>query len=176
MDLVKEGPCGNVGWCTHCSSLALKENPKLLESLDEILLDNFKYIQQITVLLEAPKESPYDGQTLQLDIDIPDEYPKKPIQCYFKQSILHINVSQSKQEDAQGYQIMFKQVTKKHWQRNYQIFQIIMTIIELLKTPDDSEFYFTKEHMGTGDFIAENEKTYKEWKENKEMFIQRVSM
>ena len=115
VDLVKDGPCGNVGWCTHCSSLTLKENPKLLESLDEILLDNFKYIQQITVLLEAPKESPYSGQTLQLDIDIPDEYPKKPLRCYFKQSILHINVSQSKQEHAQGYQIMFKQVTKTHW-------------------------------------------------------------
>ena len=36
------------------------------------MLDNFKYIQQITVLLEAPKDCLYKGQTMQLDIDIPD--------------------------------------------------------------------------------------------------------
>lgn len=59
----KKEPCGNTGWCTKCSNLSLKENPAFLKCLDEILLDNFKFIQQITILLEAPKESPYDGQT-----------------------------------------------------------------------------------------------------------------
>lgn len=50
-------------------------------------------------MLEGPKDSPYKGQTLQLDIDIPDEYPKEPLKCYFKQSIYHINVSQSKHDN-----------------------------------------------------------------------------
>ena len=48
------------------------------------MLDNFKFIQQITVLLEGPKDSPYEGKTFQLDIDIPDRYPKEPLLCYLK--------------------------------------------------------------------------------------------
>ena len=61
MDLNKDGPCGNKDWCTQCSTLALKDKPDLLKSLDEIMLDNFKYIQQITVMIEAPKTCPYAG-------------------------------------------------------------------------------------------------------------------
>ena len=26
MDIGNAGPCGNVGWCTQCSTLSLKEN------------------------------------------------------------------------------------------------------------------------------------------------------
>lgn len=126
-------------------------------------------------MLEGPKDSPYKGQTLQLDIDIPDEYPKEPLKCYFKQSIYHINVSQSK-HDNQGYRILFKSITKKHWMRNYQIFQIIVQIIELLKTPDDKEFYFTKENQGTDDVTTDNENIFKEYKENKEQYMMKASM
>ena len=79
MDIGNAGPCGNVGWCTQCSTLSLKENSGILKCLEEIMLDNFKYIQQITVLFEAPKDCLYKGQTMQLDIDIPDEYPKAPL-------------------------------------------------------------------------------------------------
>jgi len=43
-DIIVDGPCGNEGWCTKCSTLSLKENQVLIKSLDQIMLDNFKYI------------------------------------------------------------------------------------------------------------------------------------
>lgn len=79
------GPCGNEGWCMKCSTLYLKENQGILKSVDEILLDNFKYIQAITCIIEAPKDCPYEGNTFQIDIEIPDKYPKEPLRCYLKQ-------------------------------------------------------------------------------------------
>lgn len=60
--------------------------------------------------------------------------------------------------------------------RNYQIFQIIVQIIELLKTPDDKEFYFTKENQGTDDVTTDNENIFKEYKENKEQYMMKASM
>ena len=93
IDLNNNGPCGNIGWCTQCSTLSLKDNQGILKCLDEIMLDNFKYIQQITVLIDAPKDSAYKGQTLQLDIDIPDEYPKD--QCLSPEAIEQLRLEEN---------------------------------------------------------------------------------
>ena len=88
----KEKVCGNEGWCVHCSSLELLERKDDLNYLDDILTDNFKFIQQITFMVLGPKGTPYESNKYQIDIDIPDKYPKVPLECYLKQKICHINV------------------------------------------------------------------------------------
>ena len=43
----------------------------------------------------GPDESPYAGKNITLDIDIPDDYPNKALQCYVNKGLYHINVLQS---------------------------------------------------------------------------------
>jgi len=51
-----------------------------------------------------------------------------------------------------------------------------MQFIELLQTPDDQEYYFTKEHYGKEDETGNNEWAYEFWKDNKEKFIEKAKM
>ena len=48
-------------------------------------------------MINGPKGTVYEGNKYQLDIDIPDGYPKQPLDCYFKQRLLHVNVEQSEE-------------------------------------------------------------------------------
>ena len=45
-------------------------------------------------------------------------------------------------------------------------------IIEVLKTPDDSEYFWSKENTGKEELTTKNEDCYNLWKENKDKFIE----
>jgi hypothetical protein len=87
-----DSTCNNQGWCSHCSSLMLLDNMWIMDCISDIFTDNFKFIQQITIMVNAPKGSAYEGKEYQINIDIPDNYPKAPLSCFLMQPIKHINI------------------------------------------------------------------------------------
>jgi ubiquitin-protein ligase len=132
--------CGNKGWCTSCSKLELLDKEWVLECIDDIYTENFKFIQQITVMINAPKGSPYEGNKFQINIDIPDAYPKAALACFFMQPIRHINIEQK----AIGPKhVRFSNIfNHQDWKPGMQIFQVICSVIELLVEPDNSQNFF----------------------------------
>ena len=79
----------------------------------------------------GPSGSYYAGNKYQIDVDIPDQYPKVPLECYIKQKICHVNVEQG-DPNPKGYRILFKNLKEANWKQNFQIFQIICQIVKLL--------------------------------------------
>ena len=62
---------------------------------------------------------------------------------------------------------MFKNLTSEGWKSNFQIFQIVMQIIEIMKNPEDSENYFQSN--------AKNEELLTMYKTDKEKYKQTVT-
>ena len=91
-------------------------------------------------MINAPQDSPYPGSKFQVNIDIPDAYPKAPVSCFMMQPIKHVNVEQK----AVGSRyVLFREVYNlSDWKPSVQIFQIICRVVQLLKEPDGSQNFF----------------------------------
>ena len=48
----------------------------------------------MTVMINGPKDTPYYGNKFQINIDIPDNYPKEPLACFCMQEVKHVNIEQ----------------------------------------------------------------------------------
>lgn len=66
---------------------------------------------------EAPDKSLYATEPYDVEIDIPQTYPEKPLECYLIQKIYHLNVEQSK-EDKPRYQVLIKSISPNHSTKN----------------------------------------------------------
>mmetsp|Transcript_11146 Transcript_11146/g.18703 ORF Transcript_11146/g.18703 Transcript_11146/m.18703 type:complete len:97 (+) Transcript_11146:437-727(+) len=80
---------------------------------------------------------------------VPFDYPSSPPSAYFLQPVIHVNVSQTKlgKLGKNHYEVKFKAIQSPTeiggaWTPQKRLFQFIVEVMEILRTPDDSKNYF----------------------------------
>ena len=81
-----------------------------------------------TATINGPVDSLYDGYKFDLSIDIPAEYPNKPLQIKFLTKIEHVNVNN------QGDICM--DILKTEWTAAQNMRTILISLISLLSEPN----------------------------------------
>lgn len=82
--------------------------------------------------LYGPKDSPYEGGTFKISIDIPNEYPLRPPLIKFRTSIYHPNIHYNGQ-------ICLDILKLPAWSPALGINRALLSIIVLLSSPNGSD-------------------------------------
>lgn len=90
--------------------------------------DNTRYLD---VMLEGPKDSPYEGGIFKLEMFLTDEYPMAPPKVRFMTKIYHPNV------DKLGRICL--DILKDKWSPALQIKTILISIQALLSDPNPDD-------------------------------------
>ena len=83
-------------------------------------------------IITGPADTPYEGGTYMLHIDIPKEYPHKPPDVKFKTHIFHPNIS-----PQSGYICL--DILKHMWSPAMGIGKVILSILQLLSDPNPND-------------------------------------
>ena len=135
----------------------IKETQKLKKDpingiMAEPFPDNPRYFN---VIIDGPKDSPYEGGHFKLQLYLPEEYPMVPPKCLFMTKIYHPNI------DFLGRICL--DILKKNWSPALQIRAVLLSIQSLLSEPnvEDPLNEEVNKHYLTNRKDAE--KTAKEW-------------
>ena len=108
----------------------IKETQKLKKDpingiVAEPFPDNPRYFN---VVIDGPKDSPYEGGHFKLQLYLPEEYPMVPPKCLFMTKIYHPNI------DFLGRICL--DILKKNWSPALQIRAVLLSIQSLLSEPN----------------------------------------
>lgn len=90
--------------------------------------DNLRYFD---IVIEGPKESPYEGGTFNLELFLPEEYPMVPPKVRFLTKIYHPNI------DRLGRICL--DILKDKWSPALQIDKVCLSIQLLLQAPNPDD-------------------------------------
>lgn len=90
--------------------------------------DNLRYL---TVEMEGPDNSPFAGGVFNLELYLPEEYPMEPPKIRFLTPLYHPNI------DKLGRICL--DVLKDHWSPAFQIRTVLLSIQQLLGTPNPDD-------------------------------------
>jgi len=91
----------------------------------------------------GPKDTPYASEKFELSFHVPRGYPSQPFDVSMKQQIYHLNIEQFPKEPYhEDNKVMVQELLPENWRPHMTIFQILLSILQVLKKPDDSIEYF----------------------------------
>ncbi|XBW36211.1 hypothetical protein QEN19_001791 [Hanseniaspora menglaensis] len=90
--------------------------------------DNLRYL---SVEMEGPGNSPYQGGVFNLELYLPEDYPMEPPKIRFLTPVYHPNI------DKLGRICL--DVLKDHWSPAFQIRTVLLSIQQLLDTPNPDD-------------------------------------
>lgn len=114
--------------------------------------DNLRHFR---VMLEGPRDSPYEGGRFKLELFLPEEYPMAPPKVRFLTKIYHPNV------DKLGRICL--DILKDKWSPALQIRTVLLSIQALLSAPNPDDPLSEKIAKAWRDNEVEALKTAKEW-------------
>ncbi|KAI3362459.1 hypothetical protein L3Q82_012744 [Scortum barcoo] len=141
-----------------------------IDELEEIRKSGMRYFRNIRVDesniccwqgLIVPDRAPYDKGAFRIEIIFPAEYPFKPPKITFKTKIYHPNI------DEKG-QVCLSIITAENWKPATKTDQVIMTLMELVNTPQP-------EHPLRADLAEEYSKDRAKFMKNAEEFTKKHS-
>lgn len=111
----------------------LKETQKLkTDPIEGIKAErDSKNERHFHVVVDGPKDSPYEGGKFKLEIYLPEEYPMVPPKVMFITKIYHPNI------DFLGRICL--DILKKEWSPALQIRTVLLSIICLLSKPNTDD-------------------------------------
>lgn len=68
------------------------EQADVLLNVSHVDVESFTKDQVIKIKFSGPDGTYYSGSDYELDLEIPVDYPKGPIDCYINKGIYHLNV------------------------------------------------------------------------------------
>lgn len=132
----------------------LQKNPPLFCSVSAID-DNNPYL--LKAIISGPINTPYEGGTFILKIEIPEKYPYKPPKIKFETKIFHGNI------DEYGHVCL--SILNKDWSPAYDIKHILLSIQLLLNDPysQNNKSSMFENSMMCKCYRKEYDKLAKEW-------------
>jgi ubiquitin-protein ligase len=108
----------------------------VVETVEESLKDAFREngsmtnVNNFTIILRGPSDTPYEGGKFKLRIVIPLEYPMKPPVITFVSAIKHVNV--------RGQSICLD-ILKSNWSPALMLYKVLLSLSFLLATPNPDD-------------------------------------
>ena len=103
-----------------------------------VALRNFNYSTWVAAMY-GPKESPYEGGIFRLNIDFPNTYPRDPPVLIMTTPIYHPNI------DDEGFICI--DIIRGSWQSNYTMRFILNSVVGILKYPNPSSPWPSKQNI-----------------------------
>ena len=95
------------------------------------------------IIMDGPKDSPYNGGKFKIKIIFTDNYPQKPPEFKFLTPILHININ--------GETICMDTLGNKY-KPNYSIVYLLSQVFMLLSIPNEDNAYGTYRDLYRNDY------------------------
>ena len=113
----------------------------LILNLKGIDTSRFDSEHSVLVTFEGPDESVYALQDYDLEVKMPEQWPKAPFLCYLKQKIFHINVHRSAEATEKKYQVIVNSLAQD-WDPAMPVVSAVMAVMEALAKPEAEKCYF----------------------------------
>lgn len=99
------------------------------EDIDTALLTSLSNMNNFDLIMNGPKNSPYDGGKFVMNINIPEDYPFKSPNIVFKTRIYHPHISKNG--------LICIETLGAGWGPNVGLLQSLMSIYALLFSPNN---------------------------------------
>jgi ubiquitin-protein ligase len=106
-------------------------NNDIPETIKEVYINEENIYGEHLVLLNGPKDTPFEGGIFKLSINLPSDYPFKPPIMRFQTYIYHPNISR---EGSICIDIL-----KDQWSSALRLYKVILSISDLLATPNPDD-------------------------------------
>jgi len=132
----------------------LKElmNNDIPETIKEVTINDENIYGEHTVLINGPKDTPFEGGVFKLIFTLPADYPFKPPSMRFVTTVHHPNISR---EGSICIDIL-----KDQWSSALRLYKVILSISDLLATPNPDD--------------PLSPDVAREYKTNRELYVKRV--
>lgn len=92
-------------------------------------LENISFLNNFTIILKGPSNTPYDDGKFKLHIVVPNDYPFKPPSIKMLTPIFHPNIKDKE---------ICLDILKDNWKPSYNLLKILESLYDLLKNPNSN--------------------------------------
>ncbi len=106
-------------------------NNDIPETIKEVKINEDDMYGEHTVVINGPRETPFEGGVFKIAFKMPTDYPFKPPKMYFQTKVYHPNIS----SDG-GICI---DILKDQWSSALRITKVLLSLSDLLANPNPND-------------------------------------
>jgi ubiquitin-conjugating enzyme E2 D/E len=106
-------------------------NNDIPETIKDVKINEDDMYGEHTVLLNGPKDTPFEGGIFKIAFKMPTDYPFKPPKMYFKTKVYHPNIS--------GDGSICIDILKDQWSSALRITKVLLSLSDLLANPNPND-------------------------------------
>lgn len=106
-------------------------NNDIPETIKDVKINEDDMYGEHTVLLNGPKDTPFEGGVFKISFKMPTDYPFKPPKMYFQTKVYHPNIS--------GDGSICIDILKDQWSSALRITKVLLSLSDLLANPNPND-------------------------------------
>ncbi len=106
-------------------------NNDIPETIKDVKINEDDMYGEHNVLLNGPKDTPFEGGVFKISIKMPSDYPFKPPKMYFLTKVYHPNIS--------GDGSICIDILKDQWSSALRITKVLLSLSDLLANPNPND-------------------------------------